>query len=141
MGMDYPNPIIDHATAGFLCCEKLRSVMDMVRQGPSKVTSSRRTHSNCTSALQTQLQRFHPYSRLEGGNNLVLTPQNVHHDHHHRHGNSSAQNCNICTCTDSLLSQVLSTSQAQDRASGRRLRRKTPPSICSHKKADFAVIT
>ena len=29
VGVEYPAPIIDHRTAGVLCCEKLKSVMHM----------------------------------------------------------------------------------------------------------------
>ena len=32
VGVDYPAPIIDHRTAGVLCCEKLRSIMSMLHQ-------------------------------------------------------------------------------------------------------------
>lgn len=148
IGIDYPNPIIDHATAGFLCCEKLRSVMDMVHQGSSSMvatTNTRRSHTDCTSLLQMHLNRFHPYSRLEG-----RAKENSHSDHHqhqllqhHRHGNiGSTQNCNVCTSTDSVLTQVLCTSHAQDRASGgSRSRRRSPPLLCSHKRSNFSVIT
>lgn len=84
VGTDYPNPIIDHATAGFLCCEKLRSVMDMVHQGPSSTrNSSRRPHllqqrqypgiPMCTRAVQTHLHRYHPYSHPQGTNHTLLS--------------------------------------------------------------------
>ena len=146
IGIDYPNPIIDHATAGFLCCEKLRSVMDMVHQGSSSTmaTSTRRSHTSCKSVLQTHLSRFHPYSQLEG--RAVENSRSDHHQHqlcHHHHGNSgSAQNCTVCTCTDNVLTQVLCTTRAQNRApGGNRSRKRSPPLLCSHKQSNFSTIT
>ena len=149
IGIDYPNPIVDHATAGFLCCEKLRSVMDMVHQGSSSMVAanSRKLHSNCTSVLQTHLSRFHPYSRLEGGagenNRSDHLQHHPHHFQHRRHGsNSGMPNCTVCTSTDNVLTQVLCTTHAQERVSGgNRSRRRSPPLLCSHKQSDFAVIT
>lgn len=32
VGQDYPSPIVDHRTAGVVCCEKLRLVMAMLQQ-------------------------------------------------------------------------------------------------------------
>ena len=32
IGIDYPHPVVDHATAGALCCEKLRRVMTLLQQ-------------------------------------------------------------------------------------------------------------
>lgn len=151
IGIDYPNPIVDHATAGFLCCEKLRSVMDMVHQGNSSL-KSRRPHTNCTNVLQAQFSRFHPYSRLEDGgrartgesNHLSdhhQQQQQHHQQHHHGNNNSGAPHCTICTSTDNVLTQVLCTTRAQERVSGgNRLRRRSPPLLCSHKRSDFTVI-
>lgn len=77
IGMDYPNPIIDHSTAGFLCCEKLRSLMDMVHQGPAKarhtLKMSNRQRANLgawSGVLQTHLRRYHPYSQVSHSENL-----------------------------------------------------------------------
>ena len=152
IGIDYPNPIVDHATAGFLCCEKLRSVMDMVHQGSNSSLKSRRPHTNCTNVLQAQLSRFHPYSRLEDGgrartgesNHLSdhhQQQQQHHQQHHHGNSNSGAPHCTICTSTDNVLTQVLCTTRAQERVSvGNRLRRRSPPLLCSHKRSDFTVI-
>ncbi len=158
IGINYPNPIVDHATAGFLCCEKLRSVMDMVRKGSSSSSSkimaavnhSRRSHAtNCSSIIQTHLGRFHPYSRLENGggadennrgNHLGL----MHHNQHHRHGgnaNTGVAHCTICTSTDNVLTQVLCSTRSQERVVVSRSRRRSPPLLCSHKQSDFAVIT
>lgn len=157
IGIDYPNPIVDHATAGFLCCEKLRSVMDMVHQGSSSSSSkmmmasatnhSRRPHAamNCTSLLQTHLGRFHPYSRLEGGggadeNNCSTNEHLLHRSPHHRH--TGVPHCTICTSTDNVLTQVLCSTRGQERVTGsNRLRRRSPPLLCSHKQSDFAIIT
>lgn len=156
IGIDYPNPIVDHATAGFLCCEKLRSVMDMVHQGSSSSSSkmminhSRRPHAamNCTSILQTSLSRFHPYSRREGGggadeNNHSTNDHLLHHGSHHRHvSNAGVPHCTICTSTDNVLTQVLCSTRSQERVvSSHRSRRRSPPLLCSHKQSDFAVIT
>ena len=55
--------------------------------------------------------------------------------------------CTICVSTDSLMSQLMSSHhQAQERAknasmSSHRTRRRTPPSNCSHKLANFSFIT
>ena len=32
IGVDYPHPIVDHTTAGALCCERLRRVMSIMQQ-------------------------------------------------------------------------------------------------------------
>ena len=40
IGVDYPYPIVDHAIAGALCCERLRSVMVMIHQASGFLYSS-----------------------------------------------------------------------------------------------------
>ena len=55
--------------------------------------------------------------------------------------------CSICVSTDSLMSQLMSSCQSQlDKAKNanfpsQRMRRRTPPSNCSHKLANFSFIT
>ena len=65
IGADYPHPIVDHATAGYLCCEKLRSIMNMVQQAPCRrnnlATSARRTPHRLSNHHGSQ----HPAAHLQ----------------------------------------------------------------------------
>ena len=195
IGINYPNPIIDHATAGFLCCEKLRSVMDMVHQRPrpsSLKTSTNRLHphhpchthaqqqlqhhpvySSFLGALQTHLHRYHPYSQPRNTNLLSFAQADSLLNPVAGENKSSSEEsldtlctnindrpspeCTVCNSADNLMTQLLlherqdhqEGSSVRPQASRRRsltspplrARRRTPPSVCSHKLSNFAGIT
>ena len=199
IGINYPNPIIDHATAGFLCCEKLRSVMDMVHQrpGPSSLKAhilpnrAQQQHHPCSTqhmyqqqqhpaygpllgVIQTHLQRYHPYSHPQGTNLLsvaaadsLLNPIAERNDSTSESIDTLCQNtnsrpnpecCTVCTSADNLMTRLLLHEIPEQeriqkgsgggrphsscrRSSPHRTRRRSPPSVCSHKLSDFATIT
>ena len=197
IGVDYPNPIIDHSTAGFLCCEKLRTLMGLVHNQAPPPARKRpanphhQPHQSVglwVSTLQTFLDRYHPYSQnshperirildSDSVSSLLNRPRPVEKDcttgkYRRRNCESvdssylcssedssgvlttSKSCCTTCTSTDNLMTQLLLGSQGKGRTSSqqqrgrlssssppRRERQISPPSICSHKHANFAVLT
>ena len=93
IGVDYPSPIVDHTITGALCCEKLRSVMNMFHGS----SGCRQEQGASPSHPLTQAQQLYYSSRCANNTttsrhfaSLLSSPRTAL-DHQHRKAMDSSR--------------------------------------------------